>query len=77
MTIHTLSKACFICGGALGSSASRRSNNEVRMCFLCKKKGAPDEWRCQALTLSKTRCKHWALVGGKRTKYCKTHEVKE
>ena len=77
MTVHTLSQVCFLCGEALGSSASRRRHNEIRMCFRCKKNGPPDEYRCQAMTQSNTRCKHWAIINGKRTKHCKTHEVKE
>jgi hypothetical protein len=74
MKQHTLSQVCFMCGGALGSSANKRKENGIRMCFRCKKNGAPDEYRCHGITASKTRCKHWALIG---TKYCKTHEVKE
>lgn len=74
---HTISKTCVICEGPLGSSASRRGNHEMRMCFICKKSGAPDEYRCEALTTTNRRCKHWAIIDGKKTTRCKTHEVKK
>jgi len=75
MTNHTISRACSMCNGPLGSGANKRTKTRgFGLCYPCMKKGAPDEYRCQSQSTKGTRCRKWR---SRDSDFCSYHEVKE
>jgi len=73
--IHTLNLRCEICGGVKAhQKKSRRKKNKLFMCSECMNSTPPDEYRCNAKTVQKQRCKKW--TSGRGHKYCSIHEEK-
>ena len=72
MTGHTISKACSMCNGPLGSGANKmKKRRGFGLCHSCKVAGPDDEHRCQAETVKKKRCSKWR---SKDSDYCQYHE---
>ena len=75
MTNHTISKACSMCNGPLGSGANKRTKNRgFGICHPCKVAGPNEEHKCQGQTVKGTRCRKWR---SKDSDFCPYHEVKE
>lgn len=50
---------CEICEAKYNLKPSRRIPNNMIICYSCRRKTAPDEFRCLAKTQKGDRCKKW------------------
>lgn len=61
---------CILCENRYNLKPFREYLEGETICYSCRNSPPPDEYRCVAITLKKTRCKAWRRTN-KRT--CSSH----
>ena len=71
--LHTISKACSICGGPLSNSSTNKRKNTkgFGVCYSCKKKTPTEYYRCKGTNSRGKQCGHWR---SNDSDFCAIHE---